>query len=92
MLSALYRHGAPPSMGALAALLEKEAEQRHLMEHMAFVGWSIGKFLYRDQYIQSYTDMTTKVTDTRTGAQIVDDLAARFRKRIENREKARGEP
>lgn len=88
MLAAVYRYGAPPSIDALSALLEKEAEEKNLSEYLALVGWSIGKYLYRDHFIPSYADMSKKVTDNRSGAQIVDDLAEKLRKRKEKREKA----
>lgn len=74
-------------MGALSALLAEDVQRERQLEYMAVVGWSIGKFFYRDNYIPCYTDMTKKEKDTRTGAQIVDDLAAKFRKRIEKRKK-----
>lgn len=74
-------------MGALSSLLEKEEEENSLRHYMATVGWSIGKVYYKHNYLPSFTDMKKGASqiDNRTGAEIIEDLITKLKKRKEAR-------
>lgn len=75
-------------MGALSSLLEKEAEENSLMHYLATVGWSIGKAYYKQNYLPTFTEMKkgAAARDNRSGAEIVDDLKNKLRKRKDGKE------
>lgn len=73
-------------MGALAALLDEQEQQRNMQLYHATVLWTIGKRLYGREYIPQYADVTKQTPeDPRTADELVDDMAAKIRRRIEQR-------
>lgn len=73
-------------MYALLALLEGDREQENWRQYMAAVNWSIGRFVYRGEYIPMYTQMLeNSKPDDRTADEVLDDLAEKFRKNLRER-------
>lgn len=72
-------------MGALSSLLEKEAEENSLQHYMATVGWSIGRFMYKANYLPTFTEIKngSVVKDDRNGADIVDSIKEKLKSRRE---------
>lgn len=90
VLAALYKYGTPPTMAMLSGLLETQAEQREWQTYMGDMTGSLVRALYgkNASRIPLYSDIMKKkntVTDTRSGKEIVEDLAAKLRKRKEKR-------
>lgn len=90
VLAALYQYGVPPTMVMLSGLLETQADQREWQTYMGDMTGSLVRALYgkNASHIPLYSDIMKKkntVTDTRSGKEIVADLAARLRKRKEKR-------
>lgn len=82
----LYRYGAVHDMAFFALCLKDQAEQRMLALHMDTVLWTIGRSMYKDYPIEPFQQMMKpKQEDTRTGREIVEDLADKFRARIARR-------
>ena len=73
-------------MTALAALLDEQEQQESMAMYQATVLWTIGKRLYGKEYLPQYNDLTKQTPeDPRTAEELVDDLAAKIRQRIEQR-------
>lgn len=73
-------------MYALLALLDGDREQENWRQYMATVNWSIGRLVYRGEYIPMYTQMLeNSKPDDRTANEVIDDLAEKFRKRLRER-------
>lgn len=92
VLAALYKYGTPPMMEMLVGLLETQAEQREWQVYMGDMTGSLVRALYgkNASRITLYSDLMKKkhtVTDSRSGKEIVADLAAKLRKRKEKRKK-----
>lgn len=73
-------------MGALDALLWQQNQEEMLSRHTNALLWSVGRFLHKDKCIGTFDELTKlKIVDNRTADELVDDMAARVRKRIEQR-------
>ena len=85
-MAAIYRHGLPPSMNALLCLLDEDREQNNWRQYMATVNWSIGRFVYKGEFLPLYTEMLERSKpDNRTADEVIDDLADKIRKRLQER-------
>ena len=90
VLAALYKYGTPPDMHLLAGLLDAQTEQR---EWRIYVGDTIAALLRAvcgksASGIPTYSDIlkrTATAYDSRSGAEIVEQLKAKFEKRKEQR-------
>lgn len=72
-------------MGALSSLLEQETEARAMLHYVSTVGWSIGRKLYGNRYLPTFAEMRkgAAVQEHRSGAEIVEDLINKLKKRKE---------
>ena len=88
MAAYIFQHGVVHDMAFMSLCLKDQADQRLLAMHMDTVLWSIGRSLYKDYPIEPYQKMLeagSQPQDTRTGREIIDDLAEKFRARIAKR-------
>lgn len=90
VLAAIYQYGTPPIMNMLTGYLETQAEQQQWQIYMGDMTGSLVRTLYgkNASRIPLYSDIMKKkntVTDTRSGAEILEDLTAKLRKRKEKR-------
>ena len=83
IVAAVYRHGSPPSLYALWALMREDQEQRKWQSYMADMACAIAKKLNPKAAIPFWSDMQKKkaVNDSRSGKEIVDDLIAKRRRK-----------
>ena len=84
ILAALYRYGAPPTVEALAALLEDDLEQKNWQMYVADMSCAMVKRLSKKASFPFYSDLVKRsnnITDSRSGQEIVNDLIARRRKK-----------
>ena len=88
MAAYIFQHGVVHDMAFMSLCLKDQADQRLLAMHMDTVLWSIGLSLCKDYPIAPYQKMLeagNQPQDTRTGREIIDDLAEKFRARIAKR-------
>lgn len=83
VLSAVYRHGAPPTIRALAALLETEKQQRNWQSYVADVGCLLYRAWVKKSKLPLYSETTkgSNKVDSRSGQEIVNGLISDLRKR-----------
>lgn len=82
-LATLYRNGAPPTVGAFAALMLEDAKHEQWEEYVADMLCLNARLKARNaKAIPLYSDMIGKhkQRDSRTGQEIIDSIAARFTK------------
>ena len=73
-------------MSALQALLEEDMKRENWQTYVASVAWAIGRVHMGRDYMPPYTDIIKQhKPDNRTGEEIVDDLAAKLRRRAKDR-------
>lgn len=67
-------------------MLDEDLQQFHWRVYMANTCWSIGAAHFGREYMPVFTDIIDHhKPDDRSGEQIVDDLAAKLRRRIRER-------
>lgn len=83
IVAAVYRHGSPPSLYALAALLKEDHEQQKWQSYMADICCAIAKRLSPKSPFPFWSDLEKKKSakDSRSGREIVDDLIAKRRRK-----------
>lgn len=81
MIAAVYRHGAPPALNALAAFL-RENQKRELWRAYVADSLHMQCAAYLRGYKRpAYSEMTLGLAqpqDMRTGAQILEDLIGKL--------------
>ena len=82
-------YGAPPSIGALKAYFAEQERQEAWRAYMADMTCSVFRVLRPKSQMPFYSDIIRKMDapkDSRTGHEIVQDLAKKLRKRKAARE------
>jgi hypothetical protein len=73
-------------MSALQSLLDDEMQQFSWRVYLANACWAVGASRLGKDFMPAYTDtLKHNKPDNRSGEQIVDDLAAKLRRRIRER-------
>ena len=84
VIATVYRHGAPPTIGALAALLDDDARDQVWKTYVADIGCTLVKMRARKSRISYYSEIVAKSNhtyDSRSGQEIVDSIVAKRKKR-----------
>ena len=80
--AALYAHGRPPRMSALAALLVEQERQEAREIYTGNVLWALLHMFGKDVQMPSLSELMheERVKDNRTGAEIVRDVLQLLKK------------
>ena len=84
ILAATYRYGAPPTISALAALLDEDAKQQAWQIYVADASCYMVKLWAKKSKLPFYSELIRKPQkkeDSRSGQEIVDDLVLRRRRK-----------
>lgn len=84
ILAAVYRNGPPPSIGALAALLDEDDQQELWERYVADAACSIIKLWAKKSRIPYYSDIVRRREtpyDSRSGRELVDSVRKKWRKK-----------
>lgn len=81
MLAALYAHGAPPRMEALAAHLAQRAQEDFWRKYMAQALWLDMQRAHKKPPMESYISMLDKGKhhEKKTAEELREELLARLR-------------
>lgn len=89
VVSAVYRYGAPPTLGALVAAIETEEEQSLWQTYTANALCRMVHAWSKNSKLPYYSDLIKPKgsrTDSRSGAEIKADIVKSRRRKQKNRE------
>lgn len=83
-MSTLYRYGTPPTLSALAALIDEDAQQDAWRMYVADMSCRLTRVMsagkHKPPYYSELHQPGSRRTDSRTGQEIVDSIISRRRK------------
>lgn len=84
----MWMYGPPPNVKALLGFFQMQMEQERWQDYMADMSWGLIKAIRPKFSGKMYSTIkrSSNVQDSRTGKEIVQDLAKEFRKRKAARE------
>lgn len=89
VIATVYRHGAPPTLSALIALMDDDAQHEQWKHYVADVACRMVRLWSKKSNIPSYSELVKKQkgnTDSRTGQEIVDSIIAKRKRKKAERE------